>query len=155
MALRNMMFYNDLHDFPQFGADHPPPHVSAGYLQMDCMEDRRSPPHPQLSQKAVELLNVFFLDEYTRMNPHLLYAQAIPGRTKGRGIGIIDTLHLAEVPLAIRAITSSAAITPSWIWHAIILSALLCPRRWRRTAVFRVSLPARNLTGTLFFNWTI
>ena len=30
------------------------------------------------------------------MNPHLLYAQAIKGRSHGRGIGIIDTLHLIE-----------------------------------------------------------
>ncbi|HZO85903.1 MAG TPA: alginate lyase family protein, partial [Verrucomicrobiae bacterium] len=62
--------------------------------------------------KSVELLRVFFLDPKTRMNPHLNYAQAIPGRTPGRGIGIIDTLHLAEVPLAIltmeKAIPSDA-----------------------------------------------
>ena len=31
--------------------------------------------------KAVELLRVFFLDEQTRMNPNLQYAQAIPGRS--------------------------------------------------------------------------
>jgi DUF1680 family protein len=62
--------------------------------------------------KAVTLLKVFFLDEATRMNPSLLYAQAIPGRFSGRGIGIIDTLHLAEVPLAIMALTPSRAMTP-------------------------------------------
>jgi hypothetical protein len=55
--------------------------------------------------KAIEFLRVFFLDPKTRMNPHLKYAQAIPGRTSGRGIGIIDTLHLAEVPVAIKATT--------------------------------------------------
>ncbi len=64
------------------------------------------------AKKAIELLNVFFVDPDKRMNPHLLYAQAIPGRTKGRGIGIIDTLHLAEVPLAIQALQSSSAMTP-------------------------------------------
>ena len=31
------------------------------------------------------------------MNPNLLYAQAIKGRFTGRGIGIIDTIHLVEV----------------------------------------------------------
>ncbi|MBN1360848.1 MAG: alginate lyase family protein [Sedimentisphaerales bacterium] len=64
------------------------------------------------AEKAVELLKVFFLDEATRMNPSLLYAQAIPGRVPGRGIGIIDTLHLAEVPLAIMAIDKAKAMTP-------------------------------------------
>ena len=62
--------------------------------------------------KAVEFLRVFFLDSKTRMNPHLKYAQAIPGRTPGRGIGIIDTLHLAEVPLAIAAMQKSPAFPP-------------------------------------------
>ncbi|HTS19882.1 MAG TPA: alginate lyase family protein [Verrucomicrobiae bacterium] len=63
-------------------------------------------------QKAVDLLRVFFLDEKTRMNPNLQYAQAIPGRSTGRGTGIIDTLHLAEVPLAILAMQKSPAFPP-------------------------------------------
>jgi hypothetical protein len=62
--------------------------------------------------KASELLRVFFVDPATRMNPSLNYAQAIPGITPGRGIGIIDTLHLAEVPLAVRAMESSKALAP-------------------------------------------
>jgi hypothetical protein len=62
--------------------------------------------------KAVELLRTFFLDPQTRMNPHLNYAQAIPGRTPGRGTGIIDTLHLVEVPLAINALQKSPALPP-------------------------------------------
>lgn len=59
--------------------------------------------------KAAELLRVFFLDPATRMNPHLNFAQAIPGRTPGRGIGIIDTLHLIEVPPAITVLAASPA----------------------------------------------
>ena len=59
--------------------------------------------------KAAGLLRVFFLDPNTRMNPHLNFAQAIPGRTPRRGIGIIDTLHLIEIPPAIDAMADSAA----------------------------------------------
>jgi beta-galactosidase len=62
--------------------------------------------------KAVELLRVFFLDPQTRMNPNLKYAQAIPGRTPGRGIGIIDALHLIEIPVAIQAMQKSPAFPP-------------------------------------------
>jgi len=62
--------------------------------------------------KAVELLRVFFLEPQTRMNPHLKYAQAIPGKTPGRGIGIIDALHLIEVPPAIQAMQKSSAFSP-------------------------------------------
>ena len=47
------------------------------------------------------------------MNPHLQYAQAIHGRTTGRGIGIIDTIHLVEVARAIEVLEPSAALTPA------------------------------------------
>lgn len=58
--------------------------------------------------KANELLWVFFLDEKTRMNPSLQYAQAELGRSTGNAIGIIDTLHLAELPMAIRFLEKSS-----------------------------------------------
>ena len=45
-------------------------------------------------------LRAWFVDGATRMNPNLEYAQAIHGRTTGRGTGIIDTLHLVEVARA-------------------------------------------------------
>lgn len=62
------------------------------------------------ARKAAELLRVFFLDESTRMNPALPYAQAIPGVSPGRSYGIIDTLHLVEVPKAIEAMEGSPAM---------------------------------------------
>jgi len=50
---------------------------------------------------AMKHLNAWFADPETRMTPSLLYAQAIKGRVTGRGIGIIDTIHLVEVVQAI------------------------------------------------------
>ncbi len=64
------------------------------------------------SAKAATLLRVFFLNPATRMNPHLNYAQAVPGVSLGRPTGIIDTLHLIEVPPAIGALQKSRAFTP-------------------------------------------
>ncbi|WP_248925231.1 alginate lyase family protein [Paenibacillus hamazuiensis] len=61
--------------------------------------------------RAARWLKEFFLDEETRMNPHLLYAQAIPGICSGRGIGVIDTLHLIDVPQAVYALQGSAEWT--------------------------------------------
>lgn len=64
------------------------------------------------AKKSAELLKVFFLDEDTRMNPNLQYAQAIPGVSTGRGTGIIDTLHLIEIPKAVEAMEKSPAFPP-------------------------------------------
>ncbi|AOS43634.1 Alginate lyase [Lacunisphaera limnophila] len=62
---------------------------------------------------AVQHLLAWFVHPDTRMSPHLLYAQAIKGRSTGRSIGVIDTLHLAEVALAVEALRGSAALTPA------------------------------------------
>ena len=46
---------------------------------------------------AFDHAKAWFVDSATRMNPSLQYAQAIKGKVTGRGIGIIDTIHLIEV----------------------------------------------------------
>jgi len=51
----------------------------------------------------------WFVDPQTMMNPNLLYAQAIKGRVTGRGIGIIDTIHLMEVAQGILVIENAKA----------------------------------------------
>ncbi len=66
--------------------------------------DRRYAAH------ALAHLRAWFIDPGKRLNPHLEYAQAIHGRTKGRGIGIIDTVHLVEVARAIEVLDASGAL---------------------------------------------
>jgi hypothetical protein len=53
---------------------------------------------------AIAHLRAWFVTPSTRMTPSLLYAQAIHGRVTGRGIGIIDTIHLVEVARAIEVL---------------------------------------------------
>src|ERR671932_681596 len=60
---------------------------------------------------AARHLRAWFLDERTRMNPSLQYAQAIHGRTTGRGTGIIDTIHLVEVARAVEVLEGSRALS--------------------------------------------
>ena len=56
------------------------------------------------ADKALTHLKAWFINADTKMNPNLLYAQAIKGRVTGRGIGIIDTIHLIEVVKSIQVL---------------------------------------------------
>ena len=62
------------------------------------------------SESAVKHLLAWFVEEKTKMNPNLLYAQAIHGRITGRGIGIIDTIHLIEVAQAVAVLEKYGVI---------------------------------------------
>lgn len=62
------------------------------------------------AKKAAEHLRAWFLDEETRMNPNLQFAQAIKGITTGRGIGVIDTIHLVEVARSIEILEQSKVL---------------------------------------------
>ena len=59
---------------------------------------------------AVQQLRVWFVDPATRLNPNLQYAQSIQGVCTGRGIGLIDTVHLAEVALGLRALHGARSL---------------------------------------------
>jgi len=63
------------------------------------------------AEQAAQLLRAWFLDEKTRMNPHLNYGQAVPGVTDGRAAGIIDTTGLIGVVDAVGLLAGSKAWT--------------------------------------------
>lgn len=63
------------------------------------------------AERGAALINTWFLDEKTRMNPNLNYGQAIPGRTKGRGIGIIETRKLDKIIDALILFSGSKEFT--------------------------------------------
>jgi hypothetical protein len=62
---------------------------------------------------AAAHVRAWFVEPATRMNPHMLYAQAIKGRFTGRGTGIIDTIHLVEVARAVPILARSKALPPA------------------------------------------
>jgi len=59
---------------------------------------------------ASKLIRVWFLDESTRMNPNLNYAQSVKGVTDGRAEGVIDTRHFMHIMDAIQLLKAS----PVW-----------------------------------------
>jgi hypothetical protein len=99
------------------------------------------------ARKAVEHLRAWFVDEKTRMNPSLNFAQAIKGRFTGRGIGIIDTIHLVEVARAVEVLEESRGISAGDLagvkrWFADYL-------RWMTTHQYGIDeREAKNNHGT-------
>lgn len=68
--------------------------------------DRRYADH------AAKLLRTWFLDQATRMNPNLNFAQAVPGINAGRGEGIIELIVMPQVIESIGIVAAKGALTP-------------------------------------------
>jgi hypothetical protein len=64
----------------------------------------------QYASHARDHLFAWFVEPATQMNPSLLYGQAIKGRHTGRSIGIIDTIHLAEVARGAKVLGEAGAM---------------------------------------------
>src|SRR6266581_5065003 len=99
--------------------------------------------------RAAELLRAFFLDPATRMNPHLQYAQFIPGVNTGRGIGLIETRGLTQVVDAIGLLAGSKALTETdrrglQEWFGEFLQWMLESQNGREEAA------AKNNHGTYY-----
>ena len=56
------------------------------------------------AKKGTELIRAWFLQEETRMNPHLNFAQSVPGNNKSRRSGILD-----------------GRLIPLWVLDSIVL----------------------------------
>lgn len=63
--------------------------------------------HEPYAEKANALIDTWFINPETKMNPHLEYGQAIPGITEGRGIGIIETANLLRIVNAVGLLKNS------------------------------------------------
>lgn len=79
--------------------------------------------------KAKVLLQVWFIASDTRMNPNLNYAQYIPGLNEGRGIGVIETIGLTNIPDMLAILQSSKHINADLVkgikkWYKQYLSWL-------------------------------
>ena len=59
------------------------------------------------AQRAVEMIQIWFINDSTKMNPHLKYAQGIPGTVPGRALGILDGRHFVRILDSITLIENS------------------------------------------------
>ncbi|MDB5009750.1 MAG: alginate lyase, partial [Mucilaginibacter sp.] len=60
-------------------------------------------------KQAVLHLKAWFINSATKMNPNLLYAQAVKGKFTGRNYGIIDTIQLMEVAQGVLVMENAQA----------------------------------------------
>jgi len=101
------------------------------------------------AQHATQLLQAWFLDPATRMNPNLRYGQRIPGVTEGRGAGIIETRSFVSLMDAIGMLERSSGWTDTEgrgmrAWMSAYLE-------WLRTSeIGREERGARNNHGTWY-----
>src|SRR5580698_10248684 len=85
---------------------------------------------PKYAAHAAKHLRAWFVEPATKMNANLEYAQAIFNLNQGRGIGIIDTLHLVEPARAATVLANGGVLdgaTEIKAWFAEYLS-------WMRTS---------------------
>jgi hypothetical protein len=82
------------------------------------------------AQRAADLIRIWFLDDSTRMNPNMNYAQFVPGRHEGRSYGIIESrvfltvLNCAQV-LSVKNELSSEVYEELMVWTADFLHWLM------------------------------
>jgi hypothetical protein len=100
--------------------------------------------------KATALLQHWFINEATKMNPNLNYAQAIPGINNGRGIGIIETIALTGIADAVSLLKGSTTLTEKdnnsiQHWYTQYLNWMLTSKNGNEEHA------AKNNHGTWFY----
>lgn len=98
-------------------------------------------------EQAFKHIRAWFVTPETLMNPSLLYAQAIKGVTSGRGVGIIDTIHLMEVAQGILRMQDAKNVDKSEL--AIVKKWFADYLTWLTTHPYGIDeMNAKNNHGT-------
>lgn len=99
------------------------------------------------ARTALSHLNSWMVDTATRMNPHMIYAQAIKGICSGRGIGIIDALPLMDIARSVMILEKSNQFSAPQLsavknWFKLFL-------QWLTTHPYGIDeMKAKNNHGT-------
>ncbi len=92
--------------------------------------------------KAAQLIKVWFIDEETKVTPHMECGQAIRGICDGRGIGIIDTTNYIRVIYAADILERAGG-------YEEIISGL---KKWFSEYVLWLTTSEKGLEEKNFFN---
>lgn len=102
------------------------------------------------ANKAIELIKVWFINPETKMNPHLNYAQGIPGLNEGRCFGIIEFSGIANVITTIELLKLGGCLEPdvekavnSWISDYF---------HWLRTSELGVMESTRSNNHAVYYD---
>ncbi|MGG1639018.1 alginate lyase family protein [Paenibacillus sp. NRS-1760] len=66
---------------------------------------------PKYLEKAYEIIKVWFIDEETKMNPHIKYGQSVPGGVDGRPLGVIEWTSIVNVITALQMLEKQDMIS--------------------------------------------
>ncbi|CAH0999398.1 hypothetical protein LEM8419_00696 [Neolewinella maritima] len=64
-------------------------------------------------ERAALLLRAFLIDPETKMNPHLNYAQGIPGHNTGRCFGVIELTDVIDLVTSLEVLQLAGGIDPA------------------------------------------
>ncbi len=84
------------------------------------------------AERAALLIKTWFFNPETKMNPHLRFAQAIPGRNDGRGAGLIESRHFIRIVDATGMLDGSRAWTQKD--HQALIAWFREFAEWMRTS---------------------
>ena len=63
------------------------------------------------SDKCLEVLNVWFVDPETKVNPNINYGQGVPGYAEGRPAGLIEWVRISNVVTAVQILSQNGVMS--------------------------------------------
>ena len=96
------------------------------------------------AKKAISMMETWFLNPKTLMNPHLEFAQSVPGNSKKRRSGILDGRSIVKfVPDAIQLISTSK------YWNSIYKTKM---NTWLSSYLFWLTKSELGIKGSMQTN---
>ncbi len=66
------------------------------------------------ANKAKEIIQLWFIDEATKVNPNINYGQGVPGGVNGRPFGVIEWVEISRLVTTIQLLERDKLLTPTF-----------------------------------------